>query len=117
MHNPTWSIAIKNQVEALFFAVLDKNTETERAAFLESACGGDAELRRQVEKLLDAHPKVGDFLKQPAVERLVAASESPDATQAQHPLADGKRVAKPGLNRPPATRTDAEKSGDEEDSG
>ena len=66
-------------MEALFFAALDRNTEAQRAAFLESACAGDAELRRQVEKLLDAHPKLGDFLKKPAVEQLITASEASTA--------------------------------------
>jgi eukaryotic-like serine/threonine-protein kinase len=60
-------------LEALFFAALDKCTMVQRAAFLESACAGDAELRRQVEKMLDAHPNLGDFLKRPVVEQLGAA--------------------------------------------
>src|SRR5262249_54288330 len=67
-------------VEALFFAALEKGTAAERAAYLDAACRGDAELRRQVQKLLRAHPKVGDFLSKPAAERL-AAAEPPDATQ------------------------------------
>jgi eukaryotic-like serine/threonine-protein kinase len=65
-------------VEALFFAALDKNTEAQRAAFLESACAGDAELRRHVEKLLDAHLRMGDFLKKPVLEQLIAVSEQSD---------------------------------------
>jgi len=67
-------------VEALFFAALERNTVAQRADFLESACAGDTELRRQVKKLLDAHPLVGDFLKNPAVEQLVAAPESPQSS-------------------------------------
>jgi serine/threonine protein kinase len=35
----------------------------ERAAYLERACGGDAELRRKVEALLEGHDQVGDFLE------------------------------------------------------
>ena len=68
-------------MEALFFATLEKETAAERAAYLDSACGGDAELRRQVEKLLNAHPRVGDFLKKPVVEQLAAGLEQPDATR------------------------------------
>src|SRR5258708_4795774 len=49
------------RVEALFFAAQEKGPADERAAYLDSACGGDAELRRQVEKRLNAHPTVGDF--------------------------------------------------------
>ena len=75
----TWSFVISNpsQVEALFFAALEKNDEAERAALLESACADDAELRRQVEKLLNAHPKMGEFLKTPAMEQMGAASDAP----------------------------------------
>ena len=35
----------------------------ERAAFLASACGGDAELRQKVEALLQTYEHVGDFLE------------------------------------------------------
>ena len=38
----------------------------ERAAFLEQACGGDAELRLQADSLLAAHDQAGQFL-QPTV--------------------------------------------------
>ena len=36
----------------------------QRPAYLESSCGGDEELRRRVEGLLQAHDRVGDFLEQ-----------------------------------------------------
>ena len=52
-------------VESLLFAALEKPSAAERAAFLDSACGGDTELRRQVEKLLKAEARVGDFLQKP----------------------------------------------------
>jgi hypothetical protein len=35
----------------------------ERAAYLERASGGDAELRQKVEALLESHDRVGDFLE------------------------------------------------------
>jgi serine/threonine protein kinase/tetratricopeptide (TPR) repeat protein len=35
----------------------------ERAAFLERACGGDLDLRRKVDALLEGHSRVGDFLE------------------------------------------------------
>src|SRR5258708_6306170 len=41
---------------------------SERAAFLEQSCGGDAELRREVESLIAAHEKVGSFMESPAFE-------------------------------------------------
>jgi len=37
----------------------------QRAAYLEHACAGDARLRQRVEKLLQTHDQVGDFLEQP----------------------------------------------------
>ncbi len=50
-------------------AILDRTLEmpaTERAAFLDRACGGDPELRAEVEELLAADEKAGDFLATPA---------------------------------------------------
>jgi hypothetical protein len=37
----------------------------QRAAFVDRACAGDENLRRQVLALLDAHERVGDFLESP----------------------------------------------------
>jgi serine/threonine protein kinase len=68
-------------VEAVLFAALEKPTTAERNAFLDSACAGDEELRRQVERLLQAHANVGDFLQKPVVEQLAAAPEPSGATQ------------------------------------
>src|SRR5262245_15926746 len=65
-------------------------TAAERVAYLDSVCGGDAELRRQVEKLLKAHPKVGDFLNQPAAEQLATGAAHPDDTPGG--LAPGARL-------------------------
>ena len=41
---------------------------SERASFLESACGDDEALRREVERLLAANEKAGNFLSSPAWE-------------------------------------------------
>ena len=48
--------------ESIFFAALEKTDPAERAAYLDEACRGDDDLRRQVERLLEAHPQVGSFL-------------------------------------------------------
>ena len=45
-------------------------SQAERAAYLERACDGDRELRRQVEALLQAHEQVGDFLEQSLIRSL-----------------------------------------------
>src|SRR5262245_29229019 len=55
--------------ESIFFAALEKPDPAERAAFLDAACGGDRDLRRRVERLLEAHPQVGSFLQQPLADR------------------------------------------------
>jgi tetratricopeptide (TPR) repeat protein len=55
-----------SDVEAVFQAALEKGTGQERVAFLDQACKGDGELRRQVERLLHAQHQLGSFLEQPA---------------------------------------------------
>jgi serine/threonine protein kinase/WD40 repeat protein len=54
--------------ETVFFAALGKADPAERAAYLNAACGAYAELRRQVERLLAAHPDVGSFLHEDPVQ-------------------------------------------------
>jgi hypothetical protein len=55
------------QVEPLLDAALDTPPE-ERAALLDSACAGDAELRAEVERLLRACAESEHFLREPAQE-------------------------------------------------
>ena len=45
--------------EQVFLAALDLPDAAARAAYLDEACGGDAEFRRQVEALLAAHFRSG----------------------------------------------------------
>jgi serine/threonine protein kinase len=40
----------------------------DRPAFLDGACAGDSDLRREVESLLSAEQRAGDFIEAPAVE-------------------------------------------------
>lgn len=70
-----------SQVEAVFFAALEHDTANERAAYLEGACRGNAELRRQVEKLLQAHPKLGNFLNSAAAHQLTDSAPRSDVTE------------------------------------
>ena len=51
--------------EQVFLAALDLASPDDRAAYLEKACGGNVEFRRQVEELLAAHFKAGAFLDEP----------------------------------------------------
>ncbi|MDX1548849.1 MAG: hypothetical protein R3247_17755, partial [Rhodothermales bacterium] len=46
------------RIQALFDAALDRAPET-RSAFLDAACAGEADLRREVESLLDAFEEHG----------------------------------------------------------
>jgi len=56
------------KVSPIFHQVVELPPE-ERAAFLASACEGDATLREDVEKLLSAHDRAGSFIETPAYER------------------------------------------------
>ena len=49
------------KVGQLFHAALELPREG-RSAFLSGACGGDEELRQEVESLLAAHEQAGDFV-------------------------------------------------------
>ena len=68
IRNGSDGMSAPSQVESIFFAALDKKTIAKRARYLDRACGGDAELRCRVERLLEAHPQAADFLARPAVE-------------------------------------------------
>ncbi len=103
------------QVEALFFAALEKGSAAGRAAFLDSACGGDAGLRRQVERLLRAHPSVGNFLKTPVVEQLAAAPELLDATEEFDASTGRQGDVTAGREGPGLDRTEGGRPDDDED--
>src|SRR5712691_4299101 len=62
-------------VESILFAALEKPSGHERAAFLDEACGQDAELRRHVERMLAAHPRAASFLTAPAPGLIAAVGE------------------------------------------
>jgi hypothetical protein len=84
-----------DRIEAIFTAALARPAE-ERAAYLDQACGGDAELRRRVEALLQAHDNAGSFLNRPAP----AASVTTDLPAGQWI----DRDAPPALTEGPGTR-------------
>ncbi|HTI51315.1 MAG TPA: serine/threonine-protein kinase, partial [Planctomycetaceae bacterium] len=52
----------ETQIETIFFAALERSSADERAAFLDGACGDDIALRQRVEQLLNAQPRLGEFL-------------------------------------------------------
>src|SRR5690349_10360098 len=94
------------RVEEVFFAALEKGNAAERAAYLDSACGGDTGLRRQVERMLRAHPRVGDFLGTPAAEQLSAPPGRPGPTAGFDGAAGGPddEVIRKGGKPHPAVR-------------
>lgn len=53
------------QVKAIFDQAVELELPEKHAAFLDEACGGDAALRAQVERLLDAFGAAGSFLESP----------------------------------------------------
>src|SRR4051812_42478083 len=71
-----------NVIEGIFFAALEKTAPEGRAAYLDEACAGDAELRRCVERMLAAQANVGDFLQAPV------APAPPATTDEAPPLAE-----------------------------
>ncbi len=50
------------QVKAIFLEALDREAGAERRSYLEAACAGNTDLRGEVESLLLAHEKAGEFL-------------------------------------------------------
>ena len=69
-----------NQAKALFLEAMEKHAPDHWPAFLDQACGGDAELRARVEQLLSAHHAMGSIqsgaaaapaatLEEPIIER------------------------------------------------
>src|SRR5262249_51562858 len=74
--------------EAIFFAALAKPSPEERAAYLDAACGPNADLRQRVERLLADYPQVGSFLERPAAPALAPAGTVTSAERAT-PLGHG----------------------------
>ncbi len=56
------------RVKEIFGAAIELTDPAERLAFLERECGGDAELRRQLERLLRAHEEPNPALERPLAE-------------------------------------------------
>src|SRR5262245_10432381 len=64
---------------SIFQAALSQPSPEDRAAFLDQACGGNADLRHSVELLLRAHDKAGGFL---------ADSPAPGGVTIDHPVTE-----------------------------
>jgi serine/threonine-protein kinase len=92
------------RIDELFEAALEREGVEERAAFLEKACVGDQQLRREVEKMLGFERQVEDFMETPvfdAAARLITGQaetllsdpddneEKPSARQSQSLFTSG----------------------------
>lgn len=55
-----------NRVKEIFLEAAERRGQAARIAYLDRACGNDAELRNRVEALLRSHDKEGSFLDAPA---------------------------------------------------
>ncbi|MHC4539384.1 MAG: protein kinase domain-containing protein [Planctomycetota bacterium] len=64
-------------IRSIFSEALGKKTPEQRKAYLDQACRNDADLRAEVEELLKAHEKAGDFLESPAIGSDVTLNSSP----------------------------------------
>jgi hypothetical protein len=88
------------QIEELYHAALEREPES-RAAFLDEACAGDEEMRREVASLLGYDDKPASFIEAPVLE--VAARELA-------PLSPLYPLAHLGLARAAALTGDAARS-------
>ena len=77
------------QVTAVFQEALERD-ETARAAYLEAACAGDAQLRAEVESLLAAHQAAGRFAEGSPLEALPPSAV--EALGVNTRLAPGSRL-------------------------
>jgi serine/threonine protein kinase len=55
-----------SQLLSIFCEARERYSSQERAAYLDEACHGDADLRARVEALLQAEPEIGNFLRSDA---------------------------------------------------
>src|SRR5215831_4506523 len=73
----------------LFIAALQQEDPAGLRAYLDGACAGRPELRRQVEQLLRLHDGAGSFLEKPAAEPAATGAPPDAAEQAPSPEAPG----------------------------
>lgn len=73
------------QLKQIFQSALERDP-AERSAFLHQACGGDAELRREVESLISSHDQAGDAIE------MVAAEAATEMLSGDQGSIEGKRI-------------------------
>ncbi|MGK4301760.1 hypothetical protein, partial [Klebsiella pneumoniae] len=67
----------------IFLEALQRDSADECTAFLEETCRHEPETRREIERLIVAHARIGDFLEKlpPEVSSAAQQSVAPDVTQ------------------------------------
>jgi tRNA A-37 threonylcarbamoyl transferase component Bud32 len=82
------------QIEDIYGDAVELESE-ERAAFLDRACAGDEELRREVESLIVAHERAGHFITTPAMDVMAKqlAERQSEEIRAGATSADGHFVS------------------------
>ena len=83
-HGATNSIMAHDdtRLDSIFCGAIEIATSEERAAFIAGACGSDEELRRRVERLLDAHIQAGNFLVSPRASATPTVGSAPSTEDA-----------------------------------
>ncbi len=70
----------RKNIDTILCEAVEIESAAEREAFLDEACGEDAELRQRLEKLIADHFRAGSFLEDPAVAS-AATLEQPPITE------------------------------------
>jgi serine/threonine protein kinase/Tfp pilus assembly protein PilF len=65
------------EIEDIYYAALEKEAGMERSTYMDTACRGDAALRKQIEVLLKANEEAVDFLENPGFGMDINLDESP----------------------------------------
>lgn len=81
--------------ESLFIEALEIRDPSERIAYLDRVCAGDAAARIRLERLLEQHEKAGHFLEQPAAARATETFDPTamaEQTSRQSPESVGTRI-------------------------
>ena len=77
----------------IFLEALEITDPATRAAYLDSACAGNADLRREVDALLEAHGRDDGFLNVPVVNQVGAPPDSTITDNQVNQLAEGESSA------------------------
>ncbi|HEU4623778.1 MAG TPA: serine/threonine-protein kinase, partial [Steroidobacteraceae bacterium] len=65
------------RVKEVFAAALERDAAS-RASYLDEACGGDTDLRAEIDSLIAAHETTEDFIEKPAAQRALGIQDAPE---------------------------------------